>query len=59
MDNINIYVSGDEDVLSVIKANEEQIKNDTLALKVSYEENEKAQEVSINGQKIKMFVEKA
>ena len=59
MDNINIYVSGDEDVLSVIKANEEQIKNDTLALKVSYEENEKAQEVSINGHKIKMFVEKA
>ncbi len=59
MDNINIYVSGDEDVLSVIKANEKQIKNDTLALKVSYEENEKAQEVSINGQKIKMFVEKA
>ena len=59
MDNINIYVSGDEDVLAVIKANEEQIKNDTLALKVSYEENEKAQEVSINGQKIKMFVEKA
>ena len=59
MDNINIYVSGDEDVLSVIKANEEQIKNDTLALKVNYKENEKAQEVSINGQKIKMFVEKA
>ena len=59
MDNINIYVYGDEDVLSVIKANEEQIKNDTLALKVSYEENEKAQEVSINGHKIKMFVEKA
>ena len=59
MDNINIYVSGDEDVLAVIKANEEQIKNDTLALKVSYEENEKAQEVSINGQKIKMCVEKA
>ena len=59
MDNINIYVSGDEDVLSVIKANEEQIKNDTLALKVNYKENENAQEVSINGQKIKMFVEKA
>ena len=59
MDNINIYVSGDEDVLSVIKANEEQIKNDTLALKVNYKENENAQEVSINGQKISMFIEKA
>ena len=59
MDNINIYVSGDEDVLSVIKANEEQIKNDTLALKVNYKENENAQEISINGQKISMFIEKA
>ena len=59
MDNINIYVSGDEDVLAVIKANEEQIKNDTLALKVNYKENENAQEISINGQKISMFIEKA
>ena len=58
MDNINIYVSGDEDVLDVIKANEEQIKKDTLAKAINYVENEKEQEVSINGKKINMFVEK-
>ena len=58
MDNINIFVSGDKDVIDIIKENEEQIKKDTLALTVSYEDNDNAQEVSINGQKINMFIEK-
>ena len=59
MDRINIYVSGSEKVLDVIKKYEDKIMSDTLADSLEYKTDGKdAQEVSINGEKVELFVEK-
>ncbi|MBR3152894.1 MAG: isoleucine--tRNA ligase [Clostridia bacterium] len=59
MDRIKIYVSGSEKVLEVIKKYEDRIMSDTLADSLEYVTDGKdAQEVSINGEKIEMFIEK-
>lgn len=58
LDNINLYVSGNEMLEEVIKKNEELIKHDTLALKIIYnEENISYVDTNINGENLKIQVE--
>ena len=58
LDNINLYVSGNEMLEEVIKKNEELIKHDTLALKVLYnEENISYVDTNINGENLKIQVQ--
>ena len=58
MDNINLYVSGNEMLENVVKKFEDTIKHDTLAKNVFYNEpNKEYQDVSINGENLKIFVE--
>ena len=58
MDNINLYVSGNEMLENVVKKFEDTIKHDTLAKNVLYNEpNKEYQDVSINGEILKLFVE--
>lgn len=59
MDNIDLYVSGSKEVMDVIKANEQEIKKDTLALSIKYdEENSNYKDMSINGLPLKIAVVK-
>lgn len=59
LDNINIYVSGNEKVEKVIKKYEDIIKHDTLAINILYnEEGKDYMNVNINGENVKIFVEK-
>lgn len=59
MDNIDLYVSGSKEVMDVIKANEQEIKKDTLALSIKYdEENSDYKDMSINGLPLKIAVVK-
>jgi isoleucyl-tRNA synthetase len=58
MDNINLYVSGNEMLENVIKKFEDTIKHDTLAVNVSYDEtNKEYTEIPVNGEKLNVFVE--
>ena len=58
LDNIKLYVSGNQMLEKVIKENEELIKHDTLAVNVIYEE-ERAEytETNINGEALEIDVE--
>ena len=59
MDNIDLYVSGDKTVIDVIKKYEEEIKKETLALEVKYDDkNADYKEANINGLKLVMDVKK-
>lgn len=59
LDNINLYVSGNEMLEKVVKKNEELIKHDTLALKVIYNEEKPGYaETNINGESLNIDVEK-
>ena len=59
LDNINLYVYGNEMLEKVVKKNEELIKHDTLAVKVVYEDGTKnATETNINGETLFVDVEK-
>ena len=58
MDNINLYVSGNEMLENVVEKYKDTIKHDTLAKNVFYNEpNKEYQDVSINGENLKLFVE--
>ena len=58
LDRINLYVSNNKAVETIVKKFEETIKHDTLADKVVYnEERKNAEEVSINGEKVMFDVE--
>ena len=58
LDNINLYVSGNEMIEKVIKQNEELIKHDTLTLEVVYnKERNEYTETNINGEKLNIDVE--
>jgi isoleucyl-tRNA synthetase len=58
MDNINLYVSGNEMLENVVKKFEDTIKHDTLAKNVLYNEpNKEYQDTPINGENLKIFVE--
>ena len=58
LDNINLYLSGNEILEEVVKNNEELIKHDTLAVKVLYNErNVSYVDTNINGENLKIQVE--
>ena len=58
LDKINLYVSGNEMLENVIKANSELIKHDTLALDIIYEaERTEYTETNINGEILNIDVE--
>jgi isoleucyl-tRNA synthetase len=58
LDNINLYVSGNEMLEKVIKENEELIKHDTLTIKVIYnQDRENYTETNINGESLNVDVE--
>ncbi|GAA0125541.1 isoleucine--tRNA ligase [Clostridium sp. ATCC 25772] len=57
-DKINIYVSGNEMLENIIKKFEEQIAKDTLAVEIVYGGNANYQEVKVNGENLKLTVEK-
>ena len=59
LDNINLYVFGNEMLEEVVKKNEELIKHDTLAVKVEYnKKTDMATETNINGETLWIDVEK-
>ena len=59
LDRITLYVYGNENVEKIVKKFEDTIKHDTLADKVVYDEKrETAEEVSLNGEKVLMDVER-
>ena len=59
LDNINIYVSENENVEKVIKKYEDIIKHDTLAISILYnEERNDYVDININGENVKIIVEK-
>ncbi|MBU5227488.1 isoleucine--tRNA ligase [Clostridium senegalense] len=57
-DKINIYVTGNEMLENIIKKFEEQIAKDTLAVEIVYGGNANYQEVKVNGENLKLTVEK-
>ena len=57
-DKINLYVSGNEMLEGVIKKFEDIIKRETLTEEVRYNEGTSMTEVTINGEKLQMAVEK-
>ena len=58
LDNINLYISGNEMLEKVVKDNEELIKHDTLAKEVIYNKERKTYtETNINGEKLNIDVE--
>ena len=59
LDNIVLYVSGNETIENVVKKYEDTIKHDTLALDVKYNEaREYYTETNINGENVNIDVEK-
>ncbi|MBQ8807742.1 MAG: isoleucine--tRNA ligase, partial [Clostridia bacterium] len=60
MDNINIYVEGNEKIKDIMERNAEEIKGDVLALAIkSNSRTENSKEWNINGEKVTLGVEKA
>ena len=58
MDNINLYVGGNETLEAVVKKYEEVIKHDTLAKDILYNvDGKKYIETPINGESLDVFVE--
>ena len=58
LDNINLYVAGNEMLEEVIKKNEELIKHDTLAVKVLYNDKQISYvDTNIYGENLKIQVE--
>ncbi|MGL5616619.1 MAG: isoleucine--tRNA ligase [Sarcina sp.] len=57
-DKINLYVSGNEMLEAVIKKFEDTIKKETLTEEVNYKDAASMNEVTINGEKLQMNVEK-
>ncbi len=58
LDNINLYVAGNEMLEAVIQKNEELIQHDTLAIKVIYDKDRNTYtETNINGETLNIDVE--
>ena len=58
LDKINLYVSGNEKLETVIKKFEDVIKKDTLTVEVFYnKEHNGYTEVNINGENLQLDVE--
>ena len=58
MDNINIYVDGNDKIAALIDRNAEEIKGDVLALAVNKGTCETSKEWNINGEKVSLGVER-
>jgi isoleucyl-tRNA synthetase len=58
MDNIRVYISGNEKLAGVFEANRESICRDVLAADVVYGEGGFAKELDINGESVTFGVEK-
>ena len=57
LDNINLYVAGNEHLEEIIKKNEKLIKHDTLAKNIIYdEERNNYTDTNINGEMLKIDV---
>ena len=59
MDNINIYISGNEKISAIVDKNADEIKEDVLALDIKQGDCANSKEWNINGEKVKIGVEKA
>ena len=60
MDNINIYVGGNDKLVSIMERNAEEIKGDVLALAINKDKTcDNSKEWNINGEKVVLGVEKA
>ena len=58
LDRINLYISGNALIESVVKKHEEEIKSETLALEVKYNESRDTYtDTNINGEHINIDVE--
>ncbi|KOA18890.1 isoleucine--tRNA ligase [Clostridium homopropionicum DSM 5847] len=57
-DKIILYVAGNEMLEAVIRKYEDHIKNETLAVSVDYNEDKPYNELKINGEDLKVAVEK-
>ena len=59
LDNINLYVCGNEMLEKLIKENEELIKHDTLTVNIKYgEKTSDSIEMNINGENLNIDVKK-
>ena len=58
MDNINIYISGNDKILEIVNRNADEIREEVLALSVNNAECGNSKEWSINGEKVLLGVEK-
>ncbi len=58
MDNIVLYIYGNEKIVSVASANKEEIMGDVLAVDLRDEEYSEAKEWDINGEKVTIGVQK-
>ena len=57
MDNIDIYVSGNDKIKAIMEKNTEEIKNDVLALSIEFDANcDNSKEWNINGEKVSLGV---
>ncbi|MBF1051209.1 MAG: isoleucine--tRNA ligase, partial [Peptostreptococcaceae bacterium] len=59
MDKIQISYTSDDEVKEAIEVFDEFIKDETLATKITFEENKDAKEEVLNGHDSKIFVKKA
>lgn len=57
-DKIKLYISGNEKLEEVIRKFEDHIKKETLSLEVAYDLDKKYNEFKINGEELKIAVEK-
>ena len=59
MDNISVYVSGNEKIEAIMEKNAEEIKNDVLALSINMQSQcDNSKEWNINGEKVTLGVVK-
>jgi len=59
MDNIHVYVSGNEKIKAIMERNAEEIKTDVLALSINDSACDNSKEWNINGEKVSLGVVKA
>ncbi len=59
MDNIDVYVSGNDKIKAIMERNAEEIKNDVLALSIEFDSScDNSKEWNINGEKVSLGVVK-
>ena len=57
MDNIDVFVSGNDKIKAIMEKNAEEIKNDVLAVSIEFDANcDNSKEWNINGEKVSLGV---